>query len=406
MVFTKTIVYIYTDKYPFSFGEFVKGLLYIINYAMKNGIVVKLNIEITGLSNYINVENYKVPPGYQTKVYYNNNDDASLLLDELQAFKKSPSPIYLLTTNLEINRNEIDSITMIEFNKLIRFNPVIDGMVNNRLQGGLLNSLAPPLITDEYIVLNMFLSNISLDRAQLQQLAEQMRSSVDLTKTYIIVSNSSYIRTTLTAVLGSYNVFPTQTIDTLDALESSIVDFVIVSRSKKIYTFSEYNANLKKISYNLGESSSLTSVSILSQIAYITSTLAGVYPEAEFTDGDSHTASFSYPSGLGTDSDGNLYVADTMNNNIRKIHIFGNVDTIAGSLNQGSGSLNGVRSSALFYGPTGLTVDPNLNIYVVDAINGLIRKIDPDGNVTTLAGNGGNGFSDGTGNNAIFNFLY
>jgi hypothetical protein len=258
----------------------------------------------------------------------------------------------------------------------------------------------------------MFLADITLDRTQIQQLAKQVRSSIDVTKTHIVVSNSSYIRSTLTTFLAPYNVAGTPTLDTLDALESSIVDFVIVSRSKKIYTFSEYNTKLKKISCNestccnVVEPSSAINVVILSQIVYITTTFAGVYPEADFTDGTTDTASFSYPSAVGTDSDGNVYVADTMNNNIREVDLSGNVSTLSGSLNQGPGNLDGFGNSAFFYGPTGLTVDANKNIYVVDAINSTIRKIDSDGNVTTLAGNGVYGFSDGIGNRAIFNFLY
>ena len=141
------------------------------------------------------------------------------------------------------------------------------------------------------------------------------------------------------------------------------------------------------------------------ELKYTTTTFAGLFPESEFTDGSSETATFAYPSGISKDSSGNIYVADTMNNNIRKITPDGIVATLAGSLTQTKGVDDGQATDALFSGPTGLTLDKLGNIYVVDAINGLIRKISADGSVTTLAGSTA-GFQDGTGSKAKFNFLY
>lgn len=399
----KTIICVYTINYPFSFGEFVRGLLYLLNYANNNRMGVRLNIENSLLYNYLMVDNYKIPPGYETKVYYNEKDDR-LLADDLQIFKESANPICLVATNHAIRRNEIDSLSMIEFNKLVQFIPGVYDMVNDRLKRDLLNSVAPPSYTAEYNVLNMYLADLSLNRNQILSLAEQVRASIDVTKTYIIISNSPYIRSTLIEFMGSYHTLEDKTIDVLDSLESSIVDFIIASRSNKIYTFSEYNTKSKKISYNIRESTSLSSIQSV-ELKYTTTTFAGLFPEGEFTDGSSETATFAYPSGISKDSSGNIYVADTMNNNIRKITPDGIVATLAGSLTQTKGVDDGQATDALFSGPTGLTLDKLGNIYVVDAINGLIRKISADGSVTTLAGSTA-GFQDGIGSNAKFNFLY
>jgi hypothetical protein len=191
-------------------------------------------------------------------------------------------------------------------------------------------------------------------------------------------------------------------------MEDSIIDFLIISKSKKIYTFTEYNTKLKKIKYDINESTSLSSITINPPniYYYTTSTFAGVFPEAEFTDGTTLTAAFAYPSGITEDNGGNIYIADTMNNNIRKINTDSTVVTVAGSQDQTIGAVDGQGVNALFSGPTGITINKSTGVlYVLDAISGLIRTITPDGLVGTLAGSTA-GFEDGTGSSAKFRFIY
>jgi len=108
---------------------------------------------------------------------------------------------------------------------------------------------------------------------------------------------------------------------------------------------------------------------------------------------------------LGGVNNGTIYVADSSNNVIRKITPAGNVTTFAGSTSGASGSRNGTGTGALFTFPEGVAVDSGGNIYVADTENNLIRKITSAGVVTTLAGKAGvTGFADGTGTNATFNF--
>ncbi len=119
-------------------------------------------------------------------------------------------------------------------------------------------------------------------------------------------------------------------------------------------------------------------------------------------DGTGTAASFSYPNGLATDAAGNVYVADFSNNCIRKITPTGVVTTLAGSGNLGSN--NGIGASATFNYPNDVATDALGNVYVVDQYNNQIRKIDPTGMVTTLAGSGVKGSANGNSASASFNF--
>ncbi len=133
------------------------------------------------------------------------------------------------------------------------------------------------------------------------------------------------------------------------------------------------------------------------------STLAGSATLRGNTDGPGSAATFSSPRGIAQDTAGTLYVADSLNHTIRKISASGTVSTLAGTAGS-SGSSDGVGAAARFNHPTGIEVDTSGNVYVADATNNLIRKIAPDGTVTTLAGLVGvSGTQDGAGADALFN---
>lgn len=109
--------------------------------------------------------------------------------------------------------------------------------------------------------------------------------------------------------------------------------------------------------------------------------------------GPAASATFYYPNSVAVDTAHNVYVADGVNNLIRKIMPDGMVSTLAGSGQSGAVDSTGVNAS--FNGPSGLAVDLAGNVYVADSNNNMIRKITPDGKVTTVAGSGRAGSKDG-----------
>ena len=136
--------------------------------------------------------------------------------------------------------------------------------------------------------------------------------------------------------------------------------------------------------------------------AGVVTTFAGIAGKLGSTDGTGSTARFFRPNAVALDGSGNLYVADTDNHTIRKITSAGVVTTLAG-LAGTSGSTDGTGSAARFKSPKGVAVDGSGNVYVADTSNSTIRQITPAGVVSTLAGLAGStGSTDGTGSTARF----
>ena len=139
-------------------------------------------------------------------------------------------------------------------------------------------------------------------------------------------------------------------------------------------------------------------------------TMAGTYdlkdnfgfPMGGLVDGSALEARFNKPRGVALDSKGNLFIADTENHVIRKLS-GGKVYTFAGTGQ--AGYKDGQAASAQFYKPTGIVLDSEDNIYVSDTFNHVIRKISTDGSVTTYAGKKSDigGMKNGTASAALFN---
>ncbi len=137
--------------------------------------------------------------------------------------------------------------------------------------------------------------------------------------------------------------------------------------------------------------------------AGVVTTFAGLAGNYGTADGTGSAARFNWPSSLAMDTNGNLFVADNENSTIRKITPAAVVSTIAGFPGSG-GAADGTGNIARFYNPNGLVVDAAGNIYVADTGNNAIRKVTQAGVVTTLAGQSGNpGSADGIGGVARFN---
>ncbi len=175
----------------------------------------------------------------------------------------------------------------------------------------------------------------------------------------------------------------------------------------------------------------------------LVSTFAGTGSQGS-SNGPVASATFYFPNGVALDPTGNVYVADNSNNYLRKIDVTKNISSQAGSYGQFGitvdasgniyladgnshvihkvtpagvlttfagtagtpGNIDGAGAAAQFNTPRGLTIDQSGNLYVADSGNHKIRKIDPLGNVSTIAGTGVSGYVDGLGAIAEFNQPY
>jgi sugar lactone lactonase YvrE len=109
--------------------------------------------------------------------------------------------------------------------------------------------------------------------------------------------------------------------------------------------------------------------------------------------GPATSATLSNPQGVAVDAAGNLYIADSQDYAIRMVNVSGTINTVAGNGSPGSSGDGGPATSAQIGYVAGLTVDAGGNIYIGDHDNNRVRKITPNGIITTVAGNGSNGFS-------------
>lgn len=140
--------------------------------------------------------------------------------------------------------------------------------------------------------------------------------------------------------------------------------------------------------------------------AGVVSTLAGTAGVRGGSDGTGPDAQFINPTGIAIDSAGNLYVADKINHTVRKVTPAGVVTTFAGVTGQ-RGTADGAATQARFEILGGAAIDRTGNVYVAEWVNNTIRKIAPDGTVTTIAGQPGvYGTADGVGTAATFMFPY
>ncbi len=124
-------------------------------------------------------------------------------------------------------------------------------------------------------------------------------------------------------------------------------------------------------------------------------------------DGTLATAAKLYgPYGVAADAAGNLYIADHYNSRIRMVSSSGTITTVAGTGAYGNSGDGGPATSAQLDDPAGVALDAAGNLYIADYYNGRIRKVAADGNITTVAGNGGYGYSGDGGLATAATFRY
>jgi sugar lactone lactonase YvrE len=131
-------------------------------------------------------------------------------------------------------------------------------------------------------------------------------------------------------------------------------------------------------------------------------TIAGTAGNHGYADGIGSSALFQSPTGITRDSAGNLFVTDA--GTIRKITPAGVVSTIAGAAGTDGANVDGIGAAARFNRPFAITVDAGGNLYVADIWSYTIRKISPAGQVVTIAGNESGGYADGSGSAARFTY--
>ena len=112
--------------------------------------------------------------------------------------------------------------------------------------------------------------------------------------------------------------------------------------------------------------------------------------------GAGSSAQLSQPQGVAVDSAGNVYIADTANSRVRKISGT-TITTVAGNGTPGYGGDGGSATSAMLNSPTGLAVDSKGNLYIADLNNSAVRMVTPGGTISTVAGNGRQGYSGDNG---------
>jgi glucose/arabinose dehydrogenase len=128
--------------------------------------------------------------------------------------------------------------------------------------------------------------------------------------------------------------------------------------------------------------------------AYIINTFAGDHVAGYSGDGFAATsAELNQPWGVAVDRAGNVYIAEYNNHRIRKVSTTGIITTVAGNGTNGFSGDGFAATSAQLNFPTGVAVDSAGNIYIADEDNQRIRKVNTAGIISTYAGSGGVGFS-------------
>ena len=211
-----------------------------------------------------------------------------------------------------------------------------------------------------------------------------------------IINNSWGFNTTLNANMTNQTVFAVYTTTSASTSQTIVGGFGQDNSSIEV----GLNGGSNQI--NLGYPANNPSGSYTTDIIR---TIAGSNGNSGQTDGTGSNARFNGPNGLVIDSSANVYVADTLNHAIRKITPSGVVTTFAGTMGS-AGFTDDVGINARFNSPFGLAIDPSGNIYVSDMNNYRIRKITPSGSVSTLAGNGSPGITNGSSTTATFNQPY
>lgn len=434
MSLRKTIIQVYSGNETFGFNDFVRGTLRLLNYAIDRNIDVKLNIHGAEFEPYMIVNNY----GYDTltitpRVYYMNIDQ-TLLIKDLDDFMIRPDPVFVLTSNVWIERCDIYNMSFLRFHTLVRFKDTLYSAAAQKVASNLLyrrGSISDNLLYGYTIIyVNKDDIHFKSTARNISSLANQIRKTIDLNKDTMVFSNSIQLRKILSQYI-EMNSAAVQTIDdsnidisvveSIPTVRDIIIDYIILMKSKKIFRFTDtVMTNAHNLKYNMNKDvitnvyeSTFDINNIIGNLEitmiplyYITYTIvgcAGIVNAARFkfqksvlldasgnpksqiiisqpgitTDSSqNYISQLNNPSGVALDSLGNLYIADTGNHRICMLDIYGNLTTYAGSSSGVAGYRDSGDFNALFDSPTAIALDRDGNMYVADTGNNAIRIIE------------------------------
>ena len=417
MVFRKAIIQVYSGKEPFGFDDFVRGTLRLFNYAIDHDIDVKINVAGSEFEQYMIVKNYTYDMERITpKIYYMDVDQEILKMD-LDAFLKTSDPIFVITSNVWLDRNDIYNLSYVGFDKIVRYKETLYQAAEQKVRANLLYRPQSDNLLYGYSIIYVNRDELKylVTTRQLACLANQIRQSMDMNKDMMVFSNSIQFRLMLSEYI-EMNSAAVQKIDDSDInigpydstplIDDLIIDFIILLKAKKIYRFS---GSVMETGHNIR----FTEAYALQQQGLKTRPFTNVYEEAfninniignlELTlvplyyqtytllnKDSSGNIILNTPSGIAVDTSGSIYFSDTMNHCIRRIDASGNLSKYAGT--GVAGYKNGGPTNAQFNRPTAVAIDLSGNLYVADTLNNAIRIVerniihDPSGNTVGIQG--------------------
>jgi sugar lactone lactonase YvrE len=306
----------------------------------------------------------------------------------------------VLTSNVSLDRNEIYNLSYIGFDKLVRYRETLYLAAEQKVRDNLLFRKNPDGLLYGYsiIYVNRDEYEYNITTRELASLADQIRRSMDMNKDIMVFSNSIQFRTILSQYIemnsGAVQSVDDSTIDigpveSIPNIEDLMIDFIILLKAKKIYRFTDcihgtYH-NIKFIDTYMQNKGILTkqftnvydtALDINNIIGNLEITLIPLYYQTNSivgSPGSSTATTLNTPSGITIDTSGNIYMSDTQNHCIRRLDPSGNLTIIAGT--GVAGYVNGASSVAQFNGPTAIAVDVEGNIYIADTNNNAIRVL-------------------------------